>query len=157
MKYLFILFTTLSLSLAAEESVIDFFEERLSLHPPTEQEELAVVQAVHLFLERIQQRNINDAYFLSTSKEFQQASSFKYFHLFIQDLYGKVLTTQLTRKNVSFTNVAKDQATYQILLKGSSTYQKFYLEFHLANREGDWKIMHIKIYESYPTTPSQQS
>jgi hypothetical protein len=157
LKYLFILFTTLSLSLAAEESVIDFFEKRLSLQPPTEQEELAVVQAIQIFLERIQQRNINDAYFLSTSKEFQKASSFNYFRLFTQDLYGKVLTIQLTRNNVSFTNVTKDQATYQILLKGSPANQKFYLEFDLANQEGDWKIMHIKIYESYSSTSSQQS
>lgn len=147
MRYLFFLFLLLISTLSAQDSIEEFFENRFSQQPPTEQEELAVVQSIKNFFDRLNTHDISEAYYINTSKQFQGATSFENFQLFIQNLIGIDFKQKLDKHNVAFTSNDKNKATYFLLLNGKKKRQKFYVEFSLEKQEDDWKIMGIKIYE----------
>lgn len=135
---------------AERDSLEKFYDDRFSLYPPTEQEQLAVVEALETFLERLRGRNVTEAYFLSTSREFQGTITFEGFKLFVQNLIGIDFEETLNKNAVSFNSNDKTKATYKLTLTGKKK-QKYLIEFSLENQEGDWKIMNIKIYEVFRT------
>ena len=147
--FLFSIFSSLSAN--ETETIQDFLEKRFSLQPPTEQEELAVVNTVQKFLDRIHERNVTDAYFSSTSPEFRNVVSFDRFKQLVQKLSGYDFKQNVKKNNVSFSNNEKTKANFNVLLTNPNDNIKYYIEFSLDNQEGDWKIMNIKIYEIYHT------
>lgn len=153
MRCAFFLFLFIFSTLSAQDSIEEFYENRFALQPPSEQDELEVVQAIKIFFDRIKTRDVSQAYYLSTSSQFQTATSFENFQLFIQNLIGIDFKQKLDKHNVTFTTDDKTKATYFLLLNGQKKGQKFYIEFYLEKQNDAWKIMSIKIYEiSIPGT-----
>lgn len=146
MRHVFVLFLLLFSSLSAQDSIEEFWGNRFSQQPPTEQEELIVVQSVKSFFDRLNTHDISEAYYINTSKQFQGTTSFENFQLFIQNLIGIDFKQKLDKHNVTFTTNDKSKATYSILLNGKKKGQRFYVEFSLERQDDDWKIMSIKIY-----------
>lgn len=134
-------------SLMAEDSIENFFENRFSLQPPTEEDELAVVQAVKDFLDKIKAGDISGAYFLTTSPQFQLATPLENFRIFVQSFHDIDLKEKFNIHNVIFTDANKTKAAFAVMLKGKKKGQRFNLEFALENQDGDWKIMSVKVYE----------
>lgn len=133
-------------SLMAQDSIGEFFEDRFALHPPTEEEQNAVVQAVQIFFEKIKTNDIPGAYFITTSSKFQAATSLDKFRIFIQT-HEADFSQKLDKHSVTFTNAEKSKANLSFTLKGKQKGQRFHFDFELENEDGFWKIVRIRGYE----------
>ncbi len=142
-------FLLLFSSVMAQDSLHNFFENRFALEPPTVEEKMAVTQVVQSFLTRVQVKDLTHAYYVNTSKQFQKITSFENFRSFVQKLADVDLPGILDSDFVAFTDNAKHKASYLLIAKGKKKNQKFRIEFTLEKQDDDWKIMTVKIHESY--------
>lgn len=149
---IFILCLILSPLWGEEDSLEEFFGSRFALVPPSKEDEKAVFQAIQTFFERLKTKNVTEAYFISTSPQFQGTLSFKQFKLFIQRLLELKYQEDLKKGSISFSGSEKDKALYTILLKGNKKDEKFYVELSLEKQDEEWKIVNIKIYQIYSVT-----
>ena len=138
-------FTTCSLH--AQDPIENFYENRFSLSPRTEEEEMAALDVVKTFFEKINSHQASEAYFINASTQFQAATSLEDFKLFVEPLVGLDFKQKLDKHNITFTTNDKSKATFFCILNGKIKGQNLKIDFQLENQDGDWKIMGIKIYE----------
>lgn len=141
--------------LSAQDSVGEFFENRFSLNPPSNEELQAVVQTVDNFLETISAHDLSKAYYFNTSKEFQAATPFHEFQLFVQQLEDIDFKQKLDKNHVTFTDTNRTKASFFVILNDKKKEERLYIEFYLANQDDIWKIMSINIYEISYTQKKQ--
>lgn len=133
-------------TLTAQDSIEEFVQNRYRLYPPTEEERAAVTQAIQVFFDKLRVHDLPDAYFNSTSVQFQKATSLKKFKVFVQSFEEGDFSTP-DQLSVSFIDINKSKAFSTVLLKSTKDEQKFRLEISLEYQDEDWKIMSIKVFK----------
>ena len=133
------------------DSLEKFFENRFGLYPPTEDQAKAAFAVIDSFLKKISSQNVNDAYFLNTSKTFQQATPLNDFKIFVKNFHDVNLEQLPDYHLVNFANTNHNQATLEWSAEGQNKYQQFSIYFSLVLEDNEWKISYIKIYETIKT------
>ncbi len=137
-----LLFSLFFIPLSADDEKLRDLSKRLSLHPPTEEDYVPLLDTINNQLEAIKFHEFDRAYFFYASKDFKAKTSYRQFNLFIQA--NPVL---LNNKSLATTEVHIDKniGYYKGIITSKSDDVKI-IHYELIYEDDTWKVLGIQIY-----------
>lgn len=128
--------------LGADDEKLQSLQERLSLHPPSQEDYVPLLEAIDSQLEAIRLHNYERAYFFYTSKDFRVKTSYHDFNQFVRANPVLLDNKSLTTTEVSINkNIGYYKGVITSTKKDVNT-----IHYELIFENDAWKILGIQIY-----------